>query len=150
MKVFGEAGVVKLKTKISPKMDNKGKTCIFVGYPLNHAESTYLMYEPETKGVHISRDVVFLHRMYWKKKTDATKEVITVDLYSIYMKKISITIKKLAIIPSKQGRAIMIISQKSRKLSNMKNQEEVVVKRNHQQDLSKMKNLVTQCYQGQK
>ena len=27
MKVFGEAGVVKLKTKISPKMDNKGKTC---------------------------------------------------------------------------------------------------------------------------
>jgi len=81
MKVFGEAGVVKLKTKISPKMDNKGKTCIFVGYPLNHADSTYLMYDPETKGIHISRDVVFLRRMYWKKKNDASKEVITVDLY---------------------------------------------------------------------
>ena len=53
----------------------------FVGYPLNHAESTYLMYDPETKGVHISRDVVFLHCMYWKKKTDASRKVITVDLY---------------------------------------------------------------------
>ena len=37
MKTFGESGVVKLRTDTTPKILNKGATCMFVGYPNNHS-----------------------------------------------------------------------------------------------------------------
>ena len=65
LRTFGEAGVVKLKTKTTPKMLNKGTTCMFVGYPQNHGANCWLMYNPITKGTHVTRDVVWLRRMYY-------------------------------------------------------------------------------------
>jgi hypothetical protein len=52
LRTWGEAGVVKLKEKTQPKLDNHGKTCMFVGYPDNHPGDTYEMLDWETKGVH--------------------------------------------------------------------------------------------------
>jgi hypothetical protein len=63
---WGEAGVVKLKTKTSPKMLNKGLTCMFVGYPANHSSDCYEMWDATKDSYHVSRDVVWLHRMYYK------------------------------------------------------------------------------------
>jgi hypothetical protein len=80
MRTWGEAGVVKQKTATTPKILNKGTACVFVGYPENHGSGTYLMYNPQTKGVHTTRDVVFLRRMYWSKKGPDYKEVsVNVD-----------------------------------------------------------------------
>jgi Reverse transcriptase (RNA-dependent DNA polymerase) len=75
LRTWGEAGVVKLKTATTPKFLNKGTTCVFVGYPENHGSGTYLMYNPQTKGVHTTRDVVFLRRMYWSRNGPDYKEV---------------------------------------------------------------------------
>ena len=65
LRTFGEAVVVKTKTKTTPKPNNKGVLCMFVGYPEDHGRNTYRCYNPLTKGVHTSRDAVFLRRMYY-------------------------------------------------------------------------------------
>ena len=41
LRTFGEMGVVKIHTKIRGKMENRGKTCIFVGYAENSAADTF-------------------------------------------------------------------------------------------------------------
>lgn len=68
------SGVVKLKTAAMPKILNKGTTCVFVGYPENHGSGTYLMYNPQSKGVHTTHDVVFLRLLYWSKKGPGYKD----------------------------------------------------------------------------
>ena len=68
LRTFGQAGVVTMKTKTSPKSENKGVTCMFVGYPKDHGERTWIMYDPLTKDSHDTRDVVFLQRMYYPRK----------------------------------------------------------------------------------
>ena len=44
-------------------------TCIFVGYLEEHPEGTFLCYDPITDGTHKSRDVTWLHRMYYSEAT---------------------------------------------------------------------------------
>ena len=39
--VWGEAGVAKLKTKIAPKVLNKGVRCMFLGFTKNHEIDIY-------------------------------------------------------------------------------------------------------------
>ena len=65
MKTSGEVGVVTLTKKHHPKMQNKEKTCFFIGYDEDHAGDCYKMYHPETNKIYKSRDVVFLKRMYF-------------------------------------------------------------------------------------
>jgi hypothetical protein len=43
LRTFGEIGVVKTSTKTTAKLDNKGETCLFLGYALNHPGDTYLL-----------------------------------------------------------------------------------------------------------
>jgi hypothetical protein len=75
LRIFGEAGTVKLKTKTTPKMLNKGVTCMFIGFPENHDGECWLMYNPKTRGVHATRDVVWLRRMYYQKAIQAPEIV---------------------------------------------------------------------------
>jgi hypothetical protein len=56
MRIFGEAGVVKLKTSTTPKTVPKGATCMFVGYAPDHPKNCFVMYNPKTKGSHLTRD----------------------------------------------------------------------------------------------
>ena len=70
LRTWGEAGVVKLK-KVN-KVDNYGTTCIFIGYANHHSGTCYCMWDPETGGVHETRDILWLHRMYWTDKLDKT------------------------------------------------------------------------------
>jgi len=69
LRTWGEAGVVKLKSPHLPKIYNRGKTCMFIGYSLNHAGDTYRMWDPDSKRVHLSRDIVWLNKMFFKKLT---------------------------------------------------------------------------------
>ena len=39
--------------------------CMFVGYPSHHAPAVYEMWDPTTKGVHITHDIRWLQRMYY-------------------------------------------------------------------------------------
>ena len=65
LKTWGEAGTVKIRTPNTTKVENRGITCLFVGYAKDHAGDCYRMYNPVTSGIHESRDVVWLHRMYF-------------------------------------------------------------------------------------
>ena len=65
LRIWGEAGVVSLKAKIHSKLTNKGTTCVMVGYAPNHAGDVYEMWNPATSGLHTTRDVRWLNRMYY-------------------------------------------------------------------------------------
>ena len=45
---IGEAGTVKITNDTTPKLQDCGVHCIFVGYALNHPEGCYHMYDPVT------------------------------------------------------------------------------------------------------
>eukprot|EP00797_Seminavis_robusta_P025408 Sro4424_g353970.1 Retrotransposon protein (325) ;mRNA; r:373-1349 len=71
LKTWGEAGTVTITSKLQPKGKDRGAVCMFVGYPNAHAGDCYKMWDPSTRRVHVSRDVVWLHRMYYKKTQKA-------------------------------------------------------------------------------
>jgi hypothetical protein len=70
LRKWGEAEVVKLQTSTTPKIYDRGKVCMFVGYSRNHAGDTLHMWDPETKRVHLSRDIVWLNKMYFNNTTN--------------------------------------------------------------------------------
>ena len=70
---IGEAGTVKITSDTTPKLQDHGIHCIFVGYALNHPEGCYRMYDPVTHRVRQSRDVVWLHRMFYEKHNNNTE-----------------------------------------------------------------------------
>ena len=65
LKIFGEAGTVMLKTATTPNVLNKGVVCMFVEYPDHHASNCWIMFNLVTRATHTTRDVVWLHRMYY-------------------------------------------------------------------------------------
>ena len=48
-RIFGEVGTLKKNKDIFAKLENKGQTCLFVGYSEQHAADTYRLYVLETK-----------------------------------------------------------------------------------------------------
>jgi hypothetical protein len=79
LRVWGEAGTVKIKTKMRPKLDNCGVQCMFVGYALGHTGDTYRMWDPKTGGVHVSHDVIWLQQMFYKAKTGTNYVKVNVE-----------------------------------------------------------------------
>jgi len=71
LRTWGEAGTVKTKTDTTPKLADRGVQCMFVGYALDHAGDCYRMWNPVTKRVHESRDVIWMHRMFYPKPVKA-------------------------------------------------------------------------------
>ena len=65
LRTWGEAGVVKTRTIATPKVANRGVQCMMVGYALGHAHDCYRMLNWETKRIHVTRDVIWLRRMYF-------------------------------------------------------------------------------------
>jgi hypothetical protein len=74
LRKWGEARVMKLRTLTTPKIYDRRKVCMFVGYSPNLAGDTFRMWDPETKQVHVSRDIIWLNRMYFNQ----TREWINV------------------------------------------------------------------------
>ena len=73
---FGELGVVTFRkgTKGRTKVENKGRTCIFVGYSEDSPPDTYRMYDPSTRKVVNSRDIKWLNKLYREKYETSTSE----------------------------------------------------------------------------
>ena len=44
LRTWGESGAVKLKTKFTPKSENRGEVCMFVGYAESHNDGFYQMW----------------------------------------------------------------------------------------------------------
>ncbi len=58
LKTFGCIGYVTNRLN-KGKFDNKATKCYMIGYPQNHANYCYRMYNPDTKRVNFSRDIIW-------------------------------------------------------------------------------------------
>lgn len=71
---IGEFGVVKVVYNgMVSKVINKGKCMIFIGYCLNHSSGVFRMYDMDTKGIFITRDVTWLGNLFKDWKRDRTE-----------------------------------------------------------------------------
>ena len=80
LRTFGEMAVVAIHEgkKIRSKLDNRGKTCIFVDYADDHTKDVYRFLNIHTKRIILSRDVRWLNiiwKQYKKKRTYARSRV---------------------------------------------------------------------------
>ena len=66
LRVFGEMGVITnhANKKIRSKLEDRGTTCVFVGYANNHAGDAYRMFNMATQKISMSRDVIWLDKLY--------------------------------------------------------------------------------------
>ena len=68
LKNWGEAETVKTRTHTTPKMYDRGITCMVVSYAKQHAGDTYRMWDTNTKQVHVTRYVIWLNKISFKEK----------------------------------------------------------------------------------
>ena len=68
LRTFGGMAVVAIHEgkKMRSKLDNRGKTCIFVGYTDDHTKDVYRFLKIHTKRIIQSRDVTWLN-IIWKR-----------------------------------------------------------------------------------
>jgi hypothetical protein len=52
---------------------------MFVGYSKNHPGDTYCMFNPSTGGIHDTRDVIWLRRMFYQKPLSPTEFQVQTD-----------------------------------------------------------------------
>jgi hypothetical protein len=68
LRTWGEAGTVKTKVKGAPsRIADRGIQCMMTGYATDHEGDCYRMWDPKTKGIHETRDVIWMKRMYYEK-----------------------------------------------------------------------------------
>ena len=65
LRTWGETGTVKTRRVTTSKIEDRGTTCMFVGYAINHDSAVYRMWNEETNRVIVSRDVIWLRRMFY-------------------------------------------------------------------------------------
>ena len=73
---WGEVGTVTTKLDMTPKLKDRGEQCMFIGYSMNHDGDVFRMYNPATKRVIKTRDVIWMLRMYYGKK-EKPQDVMT-------------------------------------------------------------------------
>ena len=64
LRSFGEQGIVKTAKEHQSKLANRGELCIFVGYSDGHSNHTYRMLNLRTHKILISRDVIWMNRLF--------------------------------------------------------------------------------------
>ena len=67
LRPWGEAGIVHTKQISTGKLEDRGSRMMYVGVSPAHSFDTFLMYNPSTKRVHISRDVQFTKKMFFRQ-----------------------------------------------------------------------------------
>jgi hypothetical protein len=66
-RTWGEAGTVTIHQKMQPKILDRGVTCMFVAYAVDHEGDCYIMWNPTTQRVYTTRDVIWLNRLFHTK-----------------------------------------------------------------------------------
>jgi hypothetical protein len=64
LKTFGKMCAVMTKKTIQGKLNDRGTVGLFVGYPGNHANDVYRLFNIKTKQIIKSRDLVWLNLSY--------------------------------------------------------------------------------------
>jgi hypothetical protein len=77
LRTWGEAGII--KTGKDRKIRDRGVTGMFVGYASNHEGNCYRMWNPKTKKIYETRDIVFLERMFFGTPTKPVHNIQGAD-----------------------------------------------------------------------
>jgi len=72
---FGKHSIVHDAQTIKNKLDNRGKTCIFVGYTNDHAGNVYCMFNLQTKRIWVTHDIRWI-KSHTATEIKKTKETI--------------------------------------------------------------------------
>ena len=64
LRTFGEVAMVHDAKKIQGKLKNKGKPCIFIGYPDNHSMEVYEFLTLDNQSLILSRNYIWLDQSY--------------------------------------------------------------------------------------
>ena len=94
---FGEAGTVNMKMKGISKLADRGTAMMFVGYSMEHKGGVYMMYNPKTHRLIVTRDIIWMCKMYYKAPQDielTMKPFITMDVFSPTEAKVEIDAQK--------------------------------------------------------
>jgi hypothetical protein len=67
LRIWGEAGTMKIKKTGAPKIADRGTQCVMVGHPADHTSDCCQMWNPITNRIHETRDVVWLQRTCFTK-----------------------------------------------------------------------------------
>ena len=73
-RIFGCIAYAHIPDKKRYKLDGKGEKCIFLG--VSDQSKAYKLYNPTTKKIIISRDVVFDEERFWENNIDETKKIL--------------------------------------------------------------------------
>ena len=68
-----------MKMKGISKLTDRGMAMMFVRYSLKHEDGTCMMYNPKTHRLIVTRDIIWLCRMYYTAPVD----LASVDLASV-------------------------------------------------------------------
>ena len=71
IRAWGEAGTVKVKTKTTPKINDKGSHCLMVGCSEKHSADAHVMHYPPTNAIYETRKIIWLHRHYFLPQPDS-------------------------------------------------------------------------------
>ena len=85
MRTFGEMAVIAIHEgkKMRSKLDDRGKTCMFVGYAEDHAKDVYRFLNIHTRRIILSRDVRWLNIIWkqYKEKSLYARRQVELFLY---------------------------------------------------------------------
>jgi Reverse transcriptase (RNA-dependent DNA polymerase) len=81
LKIFGEIGVVEngANRKMRAKLEDRGRPCMYLGRAQNHSSDTFRFLNLSTNKIIISRNVVWLNKVYgeWKGLTSTNLTSVT-------------------------------------------------------------------------
>ena len=69
LRTFGEMAIVAKRDTLKSKLGDRGKKCMFLGYSHTHAGNVYRMLDINTKKVILSRDIIWMNKLYGKDTT---------------------------------------------------------------------------------
>ena len=85
LRTFGEMAVIAIQEgkKMRSKLDDRGKTCMFVGYADDHTKDVYRFLSIHTRRIVLSRDVRWLNIIWkqYKKKSLYARRQVELFLY---------------------------------------------------------------------
>ena len=85
LRTFGEMAVIAIHEgkKMRSKLDDRGKTCMFIGYADDHTKDVYRFLNIQTRRIILSRDVRWLNIIWkqYKKKSLYARRQVELFLY---------------------------------------------------------------------
>ena len=92
LRTWGEAGTVKMKLIGTPKVADRGTAMMFVGYATKHDGDTCRIYNPATKRLVTTRDIIWLRWMYYTEPQDIELTMEPAIVMEVYKQMQTVTV----------------------------------------------------------